>query len=70
MATYIGMGLGSVYNSQILTFGALVTLMIGLFFGWKALVFNLAVERAVDAIEAGSSVRASRKADLAQKNNT
>ena len=37
MATFILLALGSIYELQVLTFGSLITLMVGLFFGKEAL---------------------------------
>ncbi len=37
LATFILLGLGSVYENSVLTFLSLVTLMLGLFFGKEAI---------------------------------
>lgn len=37
LATYLLLGLGSIYEMQILTFGSLCTLAIGLYFGKEVL---------------------------------
>ena len=37
VATFVLLGLGSIYEMKVLTFSALVSLMVGLFFGKEAL---------------------------------
>jgi len=37
MVTFILLGLGGIYESKLLAFGSLVSLMVGLFFGKEAI---------------------------------
>ena len=49
-ATFILLALGSIYQLQLLTFGSLVSLMVGLFFAKEALE-NVDFEEIIHTIE-------------------
>jgi hypothetical protein len=49
--TFILLGLGGIYDSKLLAFGALVSLMVGLFFGKEALETADVASQVVEIIE-------------------